>query len=168
MKVLIILSSGPDLRKASEKSTFWIEEYAENYHVMDELSMPLNTTTSFIEQHPAVKKSELYDSASHETMRLYQDHDFKIKLAETMLLTTENPAVSKILFDAGKHTFWGKLPINEILGAILKKFYRHKKLPECKFYAPATFFYLQSPEGESLIKGNNIRVLQMQEKMLLN
>ncbi len=156
MKVLIVLTSHGELGNTSEKTGFWIEEFASPYYVLADAGAELTLASPKGGQPPVDPKSESADAQSSYTKRFYGDYDLIDKVAHTFKLSEVNEADYDAVFYPGGHGPLWDLATDAASIALIENFYKNNKPVAFVCHAPAALLKVKAPDGEPLVKGKEV------------
>jgi putative intracellular protease/amidase len=156
MKVLIVLTSHGELGSTSEKTGFWIEEFAAPYYILADAGVELTIASPKGGQPPVDPKSESADSQTSATKRFYSDYDLIDKVAHTLKLSEVNEADYAAVFYPGGHGPLWDLATDAISITLIENFYKNNKPVAFVCHAPAALLKVKAPDGEPLVKGKEV------------
>jgi putative intracellular protease/amidase len=168
MKVLIVLTSHSDLGTTSEKTGFWIEEFAAPYYVLADAGTELTIASPQGGQPPVDPKSELTDAQTPATERFYSDNEVIDKVAHSLRLSEVNQADYDAVFYPGGHGPLWDLANDEYSIHLIEDFYNHQKPIAFVCHAPAVLLKVKDKNGDPLVKDKEVTGFSDEEEEAVN
>lgn len=156
MKILIVLTSHPDLGNSGEKTGFWIEEFAAPYYVLADAGAELTIASPKGGQPPVDPKSESPEAQTPATERFYRDNEVIDQVAHTLILSEINQADYDAVFYPGGHGPLWDLANDEHSIHLIEDFYSHQKPIAFVCHAPAALLKVKAENGDPLVKGKEV------------
>ena len=156
MKVLIVLTSHSALGNTSEKTGFWIEEFATPYYVLADAGADITIASPKGGQPPVDPKSELADAQTPSTKRFYEDSTLIDKVAYSLKLSDiKQDDYDGVFYPGGHGPLWD-LAIDKDSIKLIEAFYNHQKPIAFVCHAPAALVNVKAENGEPLVKGKEL------------
>ena len=168
MKILIVLTSHSELGITSEKTGFWIEEFAAPYYVLSDAGAELTIASPKGGQPPVDPKSEVADVQTPDTLRFYKDNDLIDKVAHTIPLSDINYADYDAVFYPGGHGPLWDLAVDKNSIQLIEDFYNHQKPIAFVCHGPAALINVKTPVGLPLVQGKNLTGFSNTEEIAVN
>jgi len=156
MKILIVLTSHSALGTTSEKTGFWIEEFATPYYVLADAGADITIASPKGGQPPVDPKSELVDAQSPSTERFYKDDVLIDKVAHSLKLSDVKQDDYDAVFYPGGHGPLWDLATDKNSIKLIEDFYNHQKPIAFVCHAPAALINAKAENGQPLIKGKQL------------
>ena len=156
MKVLIVLTSHSALGNTSEKTGFWIEEFATPYYVLADAGADITIASPKGGQPPVDPKSELADAQTPSTKRFYEDSTLIDKVAYSLKLSDIKQDDYDAVFYPGGHGPLWDLANDKDSIKLIEDFYNHQKPIAFVCHAPAALVNVKAENGEPLVKGKEL------------
>jgi putative intracellular protease/amidase len=156
MKILIVLTSHSELGTTSEKTGFWIEEFATPYYVLADAGADITIASPKGGQPPVDPKSELADAQTPSTQRFYKDNVLIDKVAYSLKLSDVKQEEYDAVFYAGGHGPLWDLATDKNSIQLIESFYAHQKPIAFVCHAPAALVHTKLENGEPLVKGKQL------------
>ncbi len=156
MNILIVLTSHSALGDTSEKTGFWIEEFAAPYYVLADAGADITIASPKGGQPPVDPKSELAEAQTPATERYYKDDAVIKKVANSIKLSDINEEDFDAVFYPGGHGPLWDLTNDKDSIKLIEAFYNHAKPIAFVCHAPAALMNVKAENGKPLIKGKHL------------
>lgn len=155
-KILIVLTSHSKLGNTSEKTGFWVEEFAAPYYIFKDAGIEITLASPKGGQPPIDPKSELADFQTTDTKRFDNDQQAQQLLANTLILSDINAADFDAVFYPGGHGSLWDLTDNVESISLIERFLSQKSPVGSVCHATAALLNVKNTKGELVVKGKSI------------
>jgi putative intracellular protease/amidase len=156
MKILIILTSHDQLGTTGLKTGFWLEEFAAPYYVLKDANADITIASPKGGQPPLDPKSDEPDFQTAATARFKADSDAQSVLANSVKLSSINPADFDAVFYPGGHGPLWDLAEDQDSIALIEAMFAAGKTVSAVCHAPAVFRHTNAPDGSPLVEGKSV------------
>jgi putative intracellular protease/amidase len=156
MKILIVLTSHDTLGTTSDKTGFWIEEFAAPYYVLLDAGATITIASPKGGQPPVDPKSEATEAQTSDTERFYKDNTAIELVAHSLKLSELDQADFDGVFYPGGHGPLWDLANDQDSIHLIEGFYNHQKPIAFVCHAPAALVNVKAKNGEPLVKGKHL------------
>ena len=156
MKILIVLTSHSALGNTSEKTGFWVEEFASPYYIFEDAGADITIASPQGGQPPVDPKSEVESAQTPSTERFYKDSALIDKVAHTVKLSTIQESDFDAVFYPGGHGPLWDLANDLDSIRLIASFYNHQKPIAFVCHAPAALINVVAIDGHPIVKGKHI------------
>lgn len=154
--ILMVLTSHSELGDTSEKTGFWVEEFAAPYYVFKDAGIAIAIASPAGGQPPIDPKSELADFQTESTKRFDDDKTLQQTLANSVQLSTVNVADYDAVFYPGGHGPLWDLTNDVASITLIEDFVKNDKPVGAVCHATAALLKAKTDNGEPLVKGKAI------------
>lgn len=168
MKVLFVLTSHARLGNTSEKTGFWIEEFAAPYYALTDAGVQITISSPAGGKPPVDPKSALPDFQTEATRRFDQDEDAQDRLANTLKLSDILAADYDAVFYPGGHGPLWDLTDNHHSIALIESFVQQNKPVATVCHASAVLLKARDSSGQPLIKNKQVTGFSNSEEEAVN
>ena len=156
MNILMVLTSHDQLGDTSQKTGFWLEEFAAPYYVLKDAGHDITLASPRGGQPPLDPKSDAPDAQTDATRRFKADGDAQAQLASTEVLGEIDPAGFDGVFYPGGHGPMWDLAEDMDSKALIEAMIAAGKPVALVCHAPAALKNVTTPDGAPLVKGKNV------------
>ena len=156
MKILMVLTSHDQLGTTGLKTGFWLEEFAAPYYVLKDANADITVASPKGGQPPLDPKSDEPDSQTTATVRFKADPAAQLVLANSLKLSSINPADFDAVFYPGGHGPLWDLAEDRDSIALIETMFAAGKTVSAVCHAPAIFRHTNAPDGSPLVEGKSI------------
>lgn len=155
-KVLIVLTSHSKLGNTSEKTGFWIEEFASPYYLLKDNGIDITLASPKGGQPPIDPKSASPDFETPSTIRYNNDKETQKKLANTLKLENIHHTDYDAIFYPGGHGPLWDLANDKTSIKLIEDFYNNNKPVSAVCHAPAIFKDTKNSDNSPLVQNKKI------------
>lgn len=156
IKILMVLTSHSKLGSTSEKTGFWVEEFASPYYVLADAGAEITIASPYGGQPPVDPKSELKDAQTPSTLRFYKDDIAIDKVARSVKLREIKYEDYDAVFYLGGHGPLWDLANDANSIKLIENFYNNQKPIAFVCHSPAALINVKAENGEPLVKGKHL------------
>jgi putative intracellular protease/amidase len=156
MKILMVLTSHDQLGNTGKKTGFWLEEFAAPYYAFLDAGAEIMLVSPKGGQPPLDPKSDEADAQTDATRRFTQDSQAQSVLANTFPLGEVDPYNFDAVFYPGGHGPLWDLAEDVDSKTVIEAFYAANKPVAAVCHAPGVFKNVNSPDGDSIVKGKKV------------
>lgn len=156
MKILMVLTSHDQLGDTSQKTGFWLDEFASPYYVFKDALADITLASPLGGQSPIDPKSEAADFQTEATQRFNKDTAGLKLLANTLKLSDIVAEDYDALFYPGGHgPLWDLVDDADSI-ALIETMYASRKAVAAVCHAPSVLLKAKAVNGSSLVKGKSV------------
>ncbi|SHE21965.1 type 1 glutamine amidotransferase domain-containing protein [methanotrophic endosymbiont of Bathymodiolus puteoserpentis (Logatchev)] len=156
MKILMVLTSHDQLGDTSQKTGFWLEEFASPYYVFKDALADITLASPLGGKPPIDPKSEAADFQTEATQRFNKDTAGQELLANTLKLSDIVAEDYDALFYPGGHgPLWDLVDDVDSI-ALIETMYASRKAVAAVCHAPSVLLKAKAVNGSSLVKGKSV------------
>ena len=167
MKILFVLTSHDQLGNTSEKTGFWIEEFASPYYYLVDKGVEVTLASPNGGQPPIDPTSDKPENQTESTKRFKADKDLQEKLSKTHKLSEVSSEDYDAVFYPGGHGPLWDLAESETSAKLIESFYNSNKPVSFVCHAPAALKHVKNSDGEPLVKGKKVTGFTNTEEALV-
>lgn len=156
MNILIVLTSHQNLGTTTAKTGLWLDEFTVPYYLFKDNNATVTLASPLGRQVPIDPKSDTPEMQTESVVRFKNDTDANTQLANTLLLSTINPADYDAVFYPGGHGPLWDLSQDLASKHIIESSYQHNKPTGLVCHGPAALKAPKNTDGSSLITGKNV------------
>lgn len=156
MNILIVLTSHQSLGTTTEKTGLWLDEFTVPFYAFKDNNDTVTLASPLGGQVPIDPKSDTAEMQTESVIRFKNDQDAVTQLANTLLLSTINPADYDAVFYPGGHGPLWDLSQNAASQNIIEWCYQHNKPTGLVCHGPAALKAPKNTDGSPLIAGKNV------------
>jgi putative intracellular protease/amidase len=156
VKILMVLTSHDRLGATGAKTGFWLEELAAPYYVFEDAGASITLASPAGGQPPMDPKSDDPEAQSAATRRFKQDESAKRSLANTLKLSTIDPADFDAVFYPGGHgPLWDLAEDAHSIALIMATIAANRPVAVV-CHAPGVLRHVKGADGRPLVFGKNV------------
>ncbi len=156
MKILIVLTSHSKLGDTTEKTGFWIEEFATPYYLFKDAGATITLASPKGGQPPIDPKSDAPENQTEATIRYKKDGILLGLMANTLKLEEIDSKDFDAIFYPGGHGPLWDLTTDEDSISLIEEFWDAKKPVATVCHAPSVLLNVKDEDGEFLVKGKKV------------
>lgn len=151
-KILMVLTSHEFLGETSEKTGFWVEEFAAPYYLFKDAGVEITLASPSGGQPPIDPKSEQADFQTEATKRFDDDAETQAQLAATKPLSSIEQADFDAVFYPGGHGPLWDLTDDVTSISLIEAFLNAQKPVATVCHATAALLNVKNSDGEFVVK----------------
>ncbi|KJG07634.1 type 1 glutamine amidotransferase domain-containing protein [Photobacterium kishitanii] len=156
MNILIVLTSHQNLGETTAKTGLWLDEFTVPFYAFKDNNYTVTLASPNGQQVPVDPKSDTPELQTESVLRFKNDPDAVTQLANTLLLSTINPADYDAVFYPGGHGPLWDLSQDIASQKIIEWCYQNNKPTGLVCHGPAALKAPKNPDGSPLITGKNV------------
>src|SRR5580658_9306271 len=156
MNVLMVLTSHDRLGTTSEKTGFWLEEFAAPYYAFKDAGARITLASPKGGQPPLDPKSEAPDFQTEATRRFNSDTKAQAQLAATIKLAEISASDYDAVFYPGGHGPVWDLAENRSSIMLIESMFAMNKPVATVCHAAAVLRHTKAPNGTALVRGRKV------------
>lgn len=164
MKILMVLTSHDELGDTSDKTGFWLEEFAAPYYVLKDAGHEITLASPAGGKPPLDPKSDEPDAQTAATERYKEDSEAQAQLASTEKLADVDVASFDGVFYPGGHGPLWDLAESAVSKAVIEDTLAAGKPVALVCHAPAVLKNVTAPNGDPIVKGRKVTGFTNQEE----
>ncbi|MEC6907314.1 type 1 glutamine amidotransferase domain-containing protein [Photobacterium piscicola] len=156
MNILIVLTSHQNLGTTTAKTGLWLDEFTVPFYLFKDNNDTVTLASPLGGQVPIDPNSDTPEMQTESVVRFKSDTNAITQLANTLLLSTINPADYDAVFYPGGHGPLWDLSQDTASKKIIESSYQHNKPTGLVCHGPAALKAPQNADGSPLIMGKNV------------
>ena len=156
MKILMVLTSHDKLGDTSDKTGFWLEEFAAPYYVFKDAGVEITLASPLGGQPPLDPKSDAPASQTESTRRFKADPTAQAALASTLKLRELSAGNFDAVFYPGGHGPLWDLAEDASSIALIEAMLVAGKPVAAVCHAPGVLCHPKAPDGNPAVKGKAV------------
>ena len=156
MHILMVLTSHDRLGVTSEKTGFWLEEFAAPYYVFRDADIKVTVASPRGGQPPLDPKSEMPEFQTPATDRFNKDRFAQKLLANTVPLAQVSADNYDAVFYPGGHGPLWDLAKSSYSISLIEDFLRQNKPVATVCHAPAVLIDVHDKQGQPIVKNRAV------------
>lgn len=156
MNILIVLTSHQNLGTTTAKTGLWLDEFTVPFYLFKDNNDTVTLASPLGGQVPIDPNSDTPEMQTESVVRFKSDTNAITQLANTLLLSTINPADYDAVFYPGGHGPLWDLSQDTASKKIIESSYQHNKPTGLVCHGPAALKAPQNADGSPLITGKNV------------
>ncbi len=156
LTLLIVLTSHQQLGDTGEKTGLWLEEFTTPYYALTDAGIDLTLASPHGGAVPIDPRSEMPESQTSSTQRLYQDKHAQRALQNTLKLSDVKADDFDGIFYPGGHGPMWDLVDNPDSIKLIEDFWRQGKPVSAVCHGPAVLVNAKNRNGEYIINNRQV------------
>jgi putative intracellular protease/amidase len=156
MKILMVLTSHDQLGDTSNKTGFWLEEFAAPYYVFKDADAKIKLASPKGGQPPLDPSSDADNAQTEATKRFKADEVAQKELANTTVLSAVSAEGFDAIFYPGGHGPLWDLAEDNDSKTLIEAFAASDRPIGAVCHAPAVFKHPKGADGKPLVAGRKV------------